>query len=179
MEAGVPAAGRADGEAVVVRPEPWGSTVADALVGELEVDLGHRYPDEGGEVDLELAAIDPDHVTEPLGRFLVAWVGDEPVGCGALRPAPAEVAGAVATCEIKRMYVRAEARGRGVSRAILAGLEAEAARLGYRRVVLETGVNQPEALALYESAGYTPIDAYGAYRASPLSRCYERVLVGG
>lgn len=172
--------------AVVVRPEPWGSPVADTLVDELNTEIGHRYRDDGadgdgagaeGEVDFELARVDPAHVSDPLGSFLVAWLGERPVGCGAIRPAPAPV-GADA-CEIKRMYVRSEARGRGVSRALLAGLEAEATRLGYRRVVLETGVRQPEALALYESAGYTPIGAYGAFRESPLSRCYERVLVGG
>lgn len=158
----------------MVRPEPWGSPVADQLVGELEVDLGKRYPDEPGEVDHEMAGIDAVHVAEPLGRFLVAWVGERPVGCGALRPAPATV-GADA-CEVKRMYVRPDARGLGVARSILAALEAEGARLGYRRVVLETGINQPEAMALYESAGYVPIGAYGAFRDSPLSRCYERAL---
>lgn len=159
-----------------MRPEPWGSPVADELVAELAQDLTDRYGVPKSAVDEGMAEVRAEDVSEPKGAFLVAWLqvdgGDEQaVACGAVRPSPFEGA-----AEVKRMYVRHEARGRGIARLVLAALEEQAAALGYRRTVLETGVEQPEAMALYESEGYTPIEGFGAYRASPLSRCYERVL---
>lgn len=78
--------------------------------------------------------------------------------------------------ELKRMYVRPEARGRGLGRRLLVALEAEAVRLGYRGLVLETGVQQAEALGLYTSSGYEPIPCYGVYAAQPISRCFEKSL---
>jgi GNAT superfamily N-acetyltransferase len=163
--------------AVVVGPEPWGSDVARRLVAALDADLDERYADDDAD-----PANEPDHamlnlldesVAPPLGAFLVARLDGEPVGCGALRPSPTQEA---RVAEVKRMYVVPAARRRGVSRAVLAGLEAEAVALGYRAVVLETGTRQAEAMALYESVGYTPIPTYGAYRASSLSRCYRKEL---
>jgi GNAT superfamily N-acetyltransferase len=74
------------------------------------------------------------------------------------------------------MYVDPRFRGRGVARQVLGRLEARAERLGYGRLVLETGVRQPEAMALYASAGYEPIEPYGFYRTSPLSRCFAKTL---
>lgn len=106
-----------------------------------------------------------------VAAFLVARDGrGEAVGCGALRPLED---GAV---EIKRMYVRPGARGRGLGRAILAALEAEAARRGHEVVRLETGDLQTEAMALYRAAGYREIPRYGPYAASEISRCFERRL---
>jgi putative acetyltransferase len=93
-----------------------------------------------------------------------------PLGCGGLRPMEPGAA------ELKRMYTRPEARNRGVARAILERLEAEARDCGIGVLRLETGASQPEAQRLYESAGYQPIPCFGAYAAEPLSRCYERRL---
>jgi ribosomal protein S18 acetylase RimI-like enzyme len=59
---------------------------------------------------------------------------------------------------------------------VLAELERLAREAGYRRVVLETGMRQPEAIELYVSAGYTPIAGFGHYRDSPLNRCFARLL---
>lgn len=164
------------GALIDVRAEPWGSPVAEVMVAELGAELTARYGAPQDEVDHGMAEVRAEDVGAPRGAFLVAWLqvdgGDEQaVGCGALRPGPFE-----GSAELKRMYVRPEARGRGISRALLEALEAEAARLGYETVVLETGVEQPEAMALYESAGYSAVEPFGAYRASPLSRCYERHL---
>ena len=64
-----------------------------------------------------------------------------------------------------------------MSRALLAWLEAEAAALGYRRVHLETGLRQPEAIALYETAGYRRIPSFGPFEDDPLSVCYGKDLV--
>ncbi|MGH9027526.1 MAG: GNAT family N-acetyltransferase, partial [Acidimicrobiia bacterium] len=84
-----------------------------------------------------------------------------------------------ATGEIKRMYVAPEARGRGVGQAILVALEGEASKLGYRRLVLETGTKQPEAIALYQRSGYGLIEPYGVYKDSPMSRSFAKDLDPG
>jgi GNAT superfamily N-acetyltransferase len=102
--------------------------------------------------------------------FLVLRVDGELAGCGGLRPIEPGLV------EIKRMYVRGTYRRRGLGRLILEALEAEALELGAERVVLETGVEQFEAIGLYERSGYRAIPCFGAYAASPISHCYERVL---
>lgn len=71
--------------------------------------------------------------------------------------------------ELKRMFVHPEARGQGVGRAILAFLEAEASAQGCRMFALETDVRQPEAMALYASAGYVRGGPFGDYAPDPLS----------
>lgn len=120
---------------------------------------------------------DPDHLSaddlaSPAGAFVVAWLGDLAVGCGGIRRHDDGIG------ELKRMYVTPPFRGRGVSRRVLTELEARARTLRYRRLVLETGVRQPEAMQLYETAGYAAIEPYGWYRTSPLSRCYAKTLGG-
>lgn len=103
----------------------------------------------------------PDEMAPPQGAFLVAYVDGEPAGCAGLRRLDGR------TGEVKRMYVTPSARGRGVARALLAGLEDAARRAGYERVRLDTSAAQPEARALYCSAGYGEIPAYNdnAYAA--------------
>jgi putative acetyltransferase len=92
------------------------------------------------------------------------------VGCGAIRELEPGAG------EIKRMFVRPEARGQGIARLLLEGLEREARERGIAVMRLETGTLQAEARSLYESAGYQPIPCYGRYRDEPRSRCYERRL---
>lgn len=116
------------------------------------------------------AEVGPDDVAAPSGAFLVAYVDGEPVGCGAVKRHDD------ATAEVKRVWVVPEARGRGVARALMARLEEVAQALGYRGVVLETGLRQPEAVELYESLGYRRREPYGTYRDSPLTVCFERDL---
>jgi GNAT superfamily N-acetyltransferase len=83
------------------------------------------------------------------------------------------------TAEIKRMYVAPDVRRRGVGAAMLRWLERAAARAGYDRVVLETGNEQPEALAMYRSAGYAEVEPYGHYRCHPDAHALGRTLDGG
>lgn len=78
--------------------------------------------------------------------------------------------------ELKRMYVMPSARGKGFARAILAELERTAAAAGRLRAVLETGTEQPEAIALYASSGYHAIESYGVYKNEPENRCFAKVL---
>ncbi|MCF6744910.1 GNAT family N-acetyltransferase [Blastococcus sp. KM273128] len=95
------------------------------------------------------------------------------LGCGALR----ELGDGVA--EVKRMYVVPAARGRGVSKAVLAALEDAARARGWTTLRLETGPLQPEAVGLYAGAGYRPIDAFGDYVGDPDaagSLFFERLL---
>ncbi|MEU5879527.1 GNAT family N-acetyltransferase [Spirillospora sp. NPDC047279] len=88
------------------------------------------------------------HLLGPRGRLLVVRAGAEVVGVGALKPVDAAVA------EIKRMYVRPQARGQGVGRAILERLLADARAIGYEVARLETVVFMREAHALYRSLGF-------------------------
>jgi GNAT superfamily N-acetyltransferase len=140
---------------------PGGARLARALVDELIV----RYEQED-----ELDGLAPDQLDRPHGTFLVAWLDDVAVGCGGLRKVDDGVG------ELKRMFVAEQVRRRGVARALLERLERDARALGYGRLVLETGTKQPEAIELYLAHDYEPIEPYGAYRDSPLSRCFAKSL---
>jgi GNAT superfamily N-acetyltransferase len=78
--------------------------------------------------------------------------------------------------EVKRMFVEPDCRGRGIARRLLAELEECARRAGYSVARLETGVRQPEAIGLYESAGYRRIPNYGMYAGIADSACFEKSL---
>lgn len=161
---------------VLVRSEPYDGPTAQSLVAALVVDIEERYAGDGEAEDPNAEwALGVDEVSPPHGVFLVAYLDGRPVSCGALRPLP--TAGAH-VAEIKRMYTSPSARRRGVGRAVLGRLESEAVRLGYRRLHLETGLRQPEAMALYETSGYHRIPNYGMYAASELSACFAKDVPG-
>jgi GNAT superfamily N-acetyltransferase len=134
------------------------------LVAEVQAEYVARY---GGP---DKTPIDAEAFVPPTGTFLLGLVQGEPIACGAYRRHEEGVA------EIKRMYVREGWRRRGIARELLAELEGRAAQAGYVRAVLETGLAQPEALALYPSAGWTPIAGYGHYKWSPRNRCFAKDL---
>jgi GNAT superfamily N-acetyltransferase len=144
------------------------TSYGDPVVRELEAQIQHEYVCRYGGADL--TATDAAEFDPPSGVFLVGWAGDEAVATGGLRRHDSQVA------EVKRMYVVAEHRGRGFARAVLAGLERWAVDHGYRQVLLETGTAQPEAISLYVSSGYQPVDGFGHYRDSPLSRSFSKCL---
>ena len=161
---------------ISVTEEPYDGPVAAELVQALMVDLNERYADldeaDDPDDDDYLAEVTPAMVRAPLGTFLVAWLDGQPAGCGALKPLDTDLA----VGEIKRMYTAPSARRRGVSRTLLVRLEDAADRLGYRRIQLETGLAQPEAMALYESHGWYRITPYGHYKDSPQSVCFAKDL---
>lgn len=151
---------------ITIRREDLLGETAAKLIKALNSELSATYPEEGATH----FRLDPEETEEGRGAFLVARVDGVPMACGAIRKNDEE------TAEIKRMYVVPEARGRGLSRRVLAALEAEAARLQVKRIVLETGPRQHAALALYERAGYRRIPLFGEYVGSPLSICMEKLL---
>lgn len=104
----------------------------------------------------------------PQTPCLLARLDGEPVGCVAL----ARLDGAVG--EVKRMYVSPAARGHRIGRLLLRGVEELAAARGYSLLRLEAGTEQPEALGLYASAGWSRIPCYGFFRDDPRTVCFEK-----
>jgi GNAT superfamily N-acetyltransferase len=152
----------------VVRPD-IDAAPARELIGALDHELAQRYPEEPvHEWQVRAAEVAPGQ-----GAFFVAFRDQEPVGCGALRRLD-ESAG-----EIKRMYVLPAHRGQGVARRILQAIEAEATALAMEKLLLETGIRQPEAVALYQRAGYRRVPPFGTYTENPLSLCLAKDLRKG
>ncbi|MAU12584.1 MAG: GNAT family N-acetyltransferase [Anaerolineaceae bacterium] len=150
---------------LTIEPEAANSPIATQLIAELSAELGAIYGDDGD------GGFDPSDVMVPRAAFVVAWADGQAVGCGALRPMPdATIA------EIKRVYVCSSMRGRGISRQIMNYLENSARQFGYIGLMLETGIQQPAAMALYENMGYARCDCYSLYADDPRSVCYRKEL---
>ena len=149
---------------VVLRVVPLDHPQARALKERHIAEMVRRY---GGAGPGPLAAAGFE---APRGCFLVVLDHDSAVGCGGFRYLSPGVA------EIKRMYVDSAGRRRGVGRHILRALEERAAAAGYDETWLETGTEQPEAIALYLSAGYRPIEQYGEFKHDARSLCFSRRL---
>ena len=96
---------------------------------------------------------------------------DVPIACGAMKEFDKQ------TMEIKRMYTTNNRRGKGIAARILNELEIWATELSYSKCVLETGINQPEAIGLYKKSGYSIIPNYGQYANVQDSRCFEKVIL--
>jgi GNAT superfamily N-acetyltransferase len=139
-------------------------TDAQTLIAELEAQLDPLYPAEsrhGYSVEKLLR--------EGVAFFIIRQDG-HPVGCGGLQLVGSEYG------EIKRMYLRPAFRGFGFGKLMLEHLAAYAQDQGVGLLRLETGIHQHAAIALYERMGFRPISPFGAYRADPLSRFYEKRL---
>jgi ribosomal protein S18 acetylase RimI-like enzyme len=142
-----------------------------SLVDEVQAEYVRRYggPD---ETPLEPAMFEP-----PAGAFFVGYRDGWPVAMGGWRfRADVCAFGASPVTEIKRMYVAPRVRRSGLARHLLEHLEASARDAGSAAMVLETGLEQPEAIALYQGHGYTDVEAFGHYRWSAKSRYYGKVL---
>jgi GNAT superfamily N-acetyltransferase len=132
--------------------------VAQALIEAAMADLGERYEGDGDGTPVSASDFEP-----PGGAFLVAYLDGEAVACGGWRSF--DDGGTVA--ELKRMYTTPDARCRGVARQVLVAVESSARSCGRTRMILETGGRQPEAIKLYLSSGYQPIENFGYYRDAP------------
>jgi putative acetyltransferase len=115
------------------------------------------------------AAYAPHNIID-TETVVIATIDDVPVGCGCFKRYDDE------TVELKRFFVDPERRGAGIGRAVIGELERWAIEHGYRAAVLETGVDQPAAIALYERAGYTRAPPYGPYVGMDLSICMRKQL---
>ncbi len=146
-----------ESETITIARAEMTADVSRALIDALNAELREVYPEPGATH----FGLDPREVAHGHGTFLIAYREGTPVGCGALRLLDGK------TAELKRMYVSPTARRRGVGRRLLAALEVEARALGVQRLVLETGVRQAPALALYRATGFRPIPLYGDYCLSP------------
>jgi GNAT superfamily N-acetyltransferase len=147
-----------------LQPEPYDGPIARELVAAVQQEYVGRY---GGP---DRSPVDASEFAGADGRFVVGYLDGAAVAMGGVRRLDAD------TAEVKRMYVAPHARGRGLSRVVLARLEDLARELGVRRVILETGSKQPEAMRLYETSGYERIENFGHYRCEPLSVSYGKSL---
>jgi len=147
-------------------PESFDSAEVQALVTAQQTEMLGLYEGEADIGPTREAAM----FVEPDGVFVVVRDGERAVACGGI------VRFDETRAELKRMYVVPDLRGRGLGRRVLVELEAEARRLGYRALVLETGDLQREALGLYESSGYERIPCYPPYDSRELSLCFEKRL---
>ena len=144
----------------------WDDADVQRLAADQQAEIRARY-DGAGEPGTPPSAADIDVVVVARDDNGTA------LGCGALRSLGDGVA------EVKRMYVAPAARGRGVGKAVLAGLETAALECGWTTLRLETGPRQPEAVALYAGAGYRATGAFGVYAGlaeAEDSLFFERVL---
>ena len=149
-----------------VAPEDARGPDAASLIGEMCAELSARY-------HRPPSPFLPEEAMAPRTAFVVARLNGKPVGCGALRRIDDR------TVEVKRMYVVPSARRRGISRRMLGELERLAAGFRYQRIVRETGSFQPEALALYDTAGYRRTEPYGRYADNSEAHCFEKIVEGG
>ncbi len=155
-----------DPKTVVIEAAPPDSADAAACMNAYFAELAQRF---GGGFDPNAGASSPDTaMAPPDGIFLVARTEGRAVGCGGLKRIGPGVA------EIKRMWVAGEARGLGLSRRLLAALEAEAVRIGFATLRLDTNRSLSEAQSLYRKAGYREI---GRYNDNPYAdHFFEKTL---
>jgi len=135
------------------------------LIGELDAELWIRYP----AIQQNFA---PHNNIDDTARVVIAYSDDQAVGCGCFRPM--DQPGCI---EIKRMYVSPDARGKGIARLILNELEIWAKAQGFRTSKLETGFNQPEAIAVYRRCNYEVIPNYPPYTNMIESMCMAKELL--
>ncbi len=149
---------------VFIRSLDPNSAQAAELFRRLDNYLLQLYPPESNHLD-------PAHeIAKPHVHLLGAFDDNRALGCGALKLLPNGYA------EIKRIYVSAEARGKGIGQKLLQALEEIALGAGYSLLRLETGVRQPEALRLFSSSGFSQISRFGSYPDDPLSVFMEKKL---
>lgn len=135
-----------------------------ALIAELDADLQSRY----GGIQALYAPL--NHVKDDAPFVLAIDAGGTPVGCGSFRAYDAVAA------EVKRMFVAAAARRRGIASAVLGEIETWARERGFATALLETGTLQAEAIALYERLGYEHVPAFPPYVDMPASVCMRKAL---
>jgi GNAT superfamily N-acetyltransferase len=158
---------QAQGEAITVEPADPAIEPGTGLLASMEAEVEALYADRTGSIHTD-SATSAKEMSPPGGGFLLMRIDGDAIGCGGLKRLDDE------TCEIKRMYVAPEWRGRGLSGVLLGALEQHGRELGYARVRLDTGDRQHAAASLYERAGYRRIPDYNGNRLARL--WFEREL---
>jgi len=126
---------------------------AAALVQAMRDEIAALY--DGLDLDgPDMPKAGPGELAAPGGAFVVGFEDDVAVCCGGIKRLPD------GTCEIKKMFVAAAARGRGVALALLVELERQARDRGYAVARLDTGPRQTRAQRMYERAGYVAIENF-------------------
>jgi len=120
------------------------------LIKRLDKELLSRYGDKQVEYD-------QFNIIEDLDTVVVAYADKTPIGCGCFKKFDSD------SVEIKRMYVSENQRGKGIGALLMLELENWAIETGFKNMVLETGIAQPEAIHLYKKQGYEEIPCYGPY----------------
>ncbi|MDT3425598.1 GNAT superfamily N-acetyltransferase [Paenibacillus forsythiae] len=138
------------------------------LIARLDEELLERYPQE------RIYGVDFDHPDVRKIIFVIARRQGEALGCGGIRPVEGTEPPAA---ELKRFFVDRNSRKLGIAAGMLGYLEDRAREAGFREMRLETGGEQPEAIALYTKHGYRPIDRFGPYADNPACLCYGKSLV--
>lgn len=133
------------------------------LVQRLDRELWDRYEEAQAQYAVH-------NNIEKNATVLVAYAGAMPVGCGCFKRYD------ISTAEIKRMFVDPDHRGKGIAFRIVEDLCAWAKEEGFTKVILETGIKQPEAIRLYQKSGFEVIENYPPYTDMELSVCMERKL---
>ena len=142
---------------ISIEPEDPRQADVRRIIAESGAYLQALYPSESNHV------VDVDALAASDAVFLAARRNGELLGSIAFRIiAPGHA-------EIKRMFVRVEARGVGLGRRLLQALEDAARRQNIDRISLETGIRQPEAIGLYRASGYQDCPPFGTYQHDPLS----------
>jgi GNAT superfamily N-acetyltransferase len=149
---------------IEIRPARFDEPAVQKLITEALAELSRRYGGSGDDTPVA-----PEEFTPPAGGFFVAYAGEEPLGCAGWRAHGPDA-------ELKRMFTVPAARGRGVGRRVLAAIEESARENGRKRVILETGDKQPEAIAMYLRCGYERIEDFGYYAGEEGVRSFARVL---
>lgn len=139
-----------------------------ALMARSEALMSALYPSESNHFE------PPAGLRSPGGSFFGVWRGEQLLACGGVKHVAAGEAAAYG--EIKRLFVLDSERGQGLARRLMAALEADLLARGVRLARLETGIHQPEALALYRRLGYVERGPFGGYVPDPLSVFFEKAL---
>jgi GNAT superfamily N-acetyltransferase len=158
----------------------WDDPRAAELREAMTSDLAPRYADLWERRDRLLATAEPDALSRvpTVDEVLVTWIaldGPQAVATGSLRRLGGTARHPEAIHEVKRMFVRPSHRRRGLAADVLAAVERSALDRGIELLYLQTGIRQPEAVALYEREGWTRTDPYPPYPAET-SICFEKPL---
>jgi putative acetyltransferase len=153
-------------EMITIAKEDPRSPDVSRLLSAFVDEVKKRYDSPPADVGI----FDPDLVSVPRSAFLIARRDGDAVGCGALVPMDEY------SVEVKRMFVARESRGLGIATLILDELERLAREFDYDAMRLETGVKQPESIALYGKAGFYRIPNFPPFENDRSAVCFEKKI---